>query len=341
MTIENHKLIINAKNYFLVYQNCPIELEIIVDHLKNLQTSTTIKFVKVHRDGEHVIGLVQFETQYKCQNPRFFDIDSKSGIPQLNPIISSCRSSIIIQGFIHREGDVCQWGEPQIDKRLSNSHITNRESYKKALAAEDKKTALQILHDEQPRDFVLFYFKIKKNLDNIHISPRQTFKPMYNLSMFSNVPEEMQKWAESIMQEDSKHKPYRPKSIIIEGESRTGKTCWARAIGRHNYVMGHFDLNPRKYSNQAEYNVIDDVPPNKLKHWKELIGAQRDWQSNCKYRKPAIIQGGIPAIILCNKGEGSSYEDFLKKSGNSELKEWTEANATFIRLEEPLWKRSN
>nr|AIQ85963.1 AC1 [Squash leaf curl virus] len=132
----------------------------------------------------------------------------------------------------------------------------------------------------------------------------------------------------------------RPTSIIIEGGSRTGKTMWARSLGPHNYLSGHLDFNSRVFSNDVKCNVIDDVAPHylKLKHWKELIGAQRDWQSNCKYGKPVQIKGGIPSIVLCNPGEGSSYKDFLDKAENSALREWTEKNAKFIFLEGPLYQ---
>lgn len=77
--------------------------------------------------------------------------------------------------------------------------------------------------------------------------------------------------------------------------------------------------------------MIDDVAPQylKLKHWKELIGAQRDWQSNCKYGKPVQIPRGVLATILCNHGPDSSYSEFLHKSENVSLRNWTHQNAVF------------
>ncbi|MFS8000566.1 hypothetical protein Hanom_Chr12g01179921 [Helianthus anomalus] len=122
---------------------------------------------------------------------------------------------------------------------------------------------------------------------------------------------------------------------------------WARSLGRHNYLSGYLDLNPTVFSNDVEYNVIDNVNPQCLKHWKELLGAQRDrgvqdriirdWQAKCKYRKPVQIKGGIPAIVLCNPGVGSSYIEYLNKSRNEELKSWTLQHVTFIVLQEPLF----
>ncbi|KAI8547519.1 hypothetical protein RHMOL_Rhmol07G0202100 [Rhododendron molle] len=138
-------------------------------------------------------------------------------------------------------------------------------------------------------------------------------------------------------------RPDRPKSIIIEGPSRVGKTKWARSLGPHNYLSGHLDLNPRVYSNDAWYNVIDDIPPHYLflKHWKQFIGAQQGWLTNCKYGRPVQIKGGIPTIVLCNPDVQSSFKFYLDKEDNSGLKEWTLLNSKFIILDgTPLYSTS-
>ncbi|ADD62432.1 Rep protein [Cotton leaf curl Kokhran virus] len=103
------------------------------------------------------------------------------------------------------------------------------------------------------------------------------------------------------------------------------------------YLCGHLDLSPRVYSNDAWFNVIDDVDPHYLKHFKEFMGAQKDWQSNTKYGKPVQIKGGIPTIFLCNQGPNSSYKEFLDEEKNSALKNWALKNAIFITLEGPLY----
>ncbi|KAJ1440937.1 Geminivirus AL2 coat protein, MSV type [Sesbania bispinosa] len=142
-------------------------------------------------------------------------------------------------------------------------------------------------------------------------------------SRYMDVPAELRLWLESELNLDgvSAARLIRPKSIIVEGHSRTGKTQWARSLGRHNYLCGHLDFNSRCYSNDVVYNVIDDISPNylKMKHWKELLGAQQNWKTNCKYGKPVLIKGGIPSIILCNPGPESSYHDFLEKAENNGL----------------------
>nr|QIN51026.1 hypothetical protein [Begomovirus sp.] len=138
---------------------------------------------------------------------------------------------------------------------------------------------------------------------------------------------------------DSAARPDRPISIVIEGPSRIGKTVWARTLGPHNYLCGHLDLSPKVYSNSAWYNVIDDVNPQYLKHFKEFMGAQKDWQSNCKYGKPVQIKGGIPTIFLCNPGEGSSFKLWLDKPEQAALKNWATANAIFCDVQYPFWNQ--
>ncbi|KAJ0819268.1 putative geminivirus AL1 replication-associated protein, CLV type [Helianthus annuus] len=221
--------------------------------------------------------------------------------------------------------------------KLSKSRTTN-ESYTEAINSDSKQSALQIMKDEQPRYSLFNFQKLDAQLDTVFQPAQAPWVSPYAVSSFTNVPQVMQKWADDYFSSDKASRPLiKPQSIIIEGGSRTGKTMWARSLGRHNYLSGYLDLNPTVFSNDVEYNVIDNVNPQCLKHWKELLGAQRDWQAKCKYRKPVQIKGGIPAIVLCNPGVGSSYMEYLNKSRNEELKSWTLQYATFIVLQEPLF----
>ncbi|KAF5757942.1 putative geminivirus AL1 replication-associated protein, CLV type [Helianthus annuus] len=173
--------------------------------------------------------------------------------------------------------------------KLSKSRTTN-ESYTKAINSDSKQSALQIMKEEQPKYFLFNFQKLDAQLDTVFQPAQAPWVSPYAVSSFTNVPQVMQKWADDYFSSDSASRPLRPQSIIIEGDSRTGKTMWARSLGRHNYLSGYLDLNPTVFSNDVEYNVIDNVNPQCLKHWKELLGAQRDWQAKCKYRKPVQIK---------------------------------------------------
>nr|AGH30079.1 replication-associated protein [Tomato yellow vein streak virus] len=337
---------VNAKNFFLTYPHCSLTKEETLSQLQALKTPTNKKFIRVtrefHEDGEpHLHVLIQFEGKFKCQNQRFFDLVSPTRSAHFHPNIQGAKSSSDVKTYMEKDGDFIDFGNFQIDGRSARGgcQIAN-DTYAKVLNAENLSKALNILKEEQPRDYVLHLDKIQSHVQKIFAKAPAPWVPLFELSSFTHVPDEMQQWADEYFGRGAAARPERPISIIIEGDSRTGKTMWARALGSHNYLSGHLDFNSKVYSNEVEYNVIDDVTPQylKMKHWKELIGSQRDWQSNCKYGKPVQIKGGIPSIVLCNPGEGASYKDFLDKHENASLRAWTLHNAKFIFLNSPLYQ---
>nr|AEY75693.1 replication-associated protein [Cotton leaf curl Burewala virus] len=204
-----------------------------------------------------------------------------------------------MSAYIDKDGDTLEWGEFQIDGRSARGgQQTAHDAYAAALNAGSKSEALRVIKELAPKDFVLQFHNLNANLDRIFQEPPAPYISPFSPSSFDQVPEELEVWAiDNVV--DAAARPLRPRSIVIEGDSRTGKTMWARSLGPHNYLCGHLDLSPKVYSNDAWYNVIDDVDPHFLKHFKEFMGAQRDWQSNTKYGKPVQIKGGIPTIFSC------------------------------------------
>ncbi|KAJ1432859.1 hypothetical protein SESBI_06399 [Sesbania bispinosa] len=218
--------------------------------------------------------------------------------------ISNAKSSSDVKAYIKKDGDFVDYGEFQIDGRSSRGVKQDlADVYAEALNSSSKTQALQIIKEKDPKTFFVQYHNISANTDKIFAPPPQPYVPFFSSSSFK-LPDELRLWIENELNLDgaSAARPIRPKSIIVEGHSRTGKTQWARSLGRHNYLCGHLDFNSRVYSNDAVYN------------------------KNCKYGKPVLIKGGVPSIILCNPGPESSYHDFLEKPENSALKDWALLN---------------
>ncbi|ALK03437.1 replication initiator protein [Whitefly-associated begomovirus 1] len=337
---------IKAKNYFLTYPHCSLPKEEALEQIRQIQTPVNKKFIKIcrelHENGEpHLHVLLQFEGKYNCTNQRQFDLVSPNRSAHFHPNIQGAKSSSDVKSYIDKDGDVIEWGEFQVDGRSARGgQQTANDAAAEALNAASKEEAMQIIREKLPKEFLFQYHNLSSNLDRIFSKPPEPWASPFPLSSFNRVPEEMLEWADEFFGVDAAARPERPISLIVEGDSRTGKTMWARSLGPHNYLSGHLDFNSRVYSNDASYNVIDDISPQylKMKHWKELIGAQKDWQSNCKYGKPVQIKGGIPSIVLCNPGEGASYKDFLDKEENASLKAWTLHNAKFVFLDSPLYQ---
>ncbi|UVN12567.1 replication initiation protein [Begomovirus hortuscrotoni] len=340
------RFLINSKNYFLTYPKCSLTKEEALSQLQNLQTPTNKKFIKIcrelHENGEpHLHVLIQFEGKFQCKNQRFFDLVSPTRSAHFHPNIQGAKSSSDVKSYIDKDGDTLDWGEFQIDGRSARGgQQSANDAYATALNAGSKSEALRVIKELAPKDFVLQFHNLNANLDRIFQEPPAPYVSPFLSSSFDQVPQELEEWAaENVV--NAAARPLRPMSIVIEGDSRTGKTMWARSLGPHNYLCGHLDLSPKVYNNDVWYNVIDDVDPHYLKHFKEFMGAQRDWQSNTNYGKPVQIKGGIPTIFLCNRGPNSSYKEFLDEDKNSALTNWALKNATFLSLQEPLYSGSN
>ncbi|AAD39153.1 rep protein [Tomato yellow leaf curl Thailand virus] len=336
------KFLINAKNYFLTYPHCSLtKEEEALSQILNLSTPTNKLIIRIcrelHEDGTpHLHLLIQFEGKFKCQNNRFFDLTSPTRSAHFHPNIQGAKSSTDVKAYMEKDGDVLDHGIFQIDGRSARGGCQSaNDAYAEAINSGSKASALNILREKAPKDFVLQFHNLNSNLDRIFTPPIEEYISPFSSSSFNQVPEELEEWAcNNVL---SRARPLRPITIVIEGDSRTGKTMWARSLGPHNYLCGHLDLSPKVYNNDAWFNVIDDVDPHYLKHFKEFMGAQRDWQSNTKYGKPVQIKGGIPTIFLCNPGPNSSYKEYLEEEKNSALRNWAIKNAIFVTLEGPLY----
>nr|AUP47659.1 rep protein [Cotton leaf curl Kokhran virus] len=338
---------IYSKNYFITYPKCSLTKEEALSQLLNIQTPTSKKYIRIcrelHEDGTpHLHVLIQFEGKFKCQNMRFFDLVSPSRSAHFHPNIQGAKSSSDVKSYIEKDGDILDWGQFQIDGRSARGgQQTANDAYAAALNAGSKSEALRVIKEPAPKDFVLQFHNLNANLDRIFQEPPAPYVSPFSSSSFDQVPEELEVWAaENVV--SAAARANRPISVVIEGDSRTGKTMWARSLGPHNYLCGHLDLSPRVYSNDAWFNVIDDVDPHYLKHFKEFMGGPKRTGNQIQNTGSQFkLKGGIPTIFLCNPGPNSSYKEFLDEEKNSALKNWALKNAIFITLESPLYSGSN
>ena len=138
-----------------------------------------------------------------------------------------------------------------------------------------KDHALQIIQEQQPWQYILQRHNINANLERHFRQPRQQFQSRWDLHSFV-ITDDMQQWLGKFFEEQTVARPgefnrfklkrdgNRHKSLIIEGPSRIGKTQWARSLGIHNYICGHMDFNPTRFSNDVDYNIINDINPKYL-----------------------------------------------------------------------------
>lgn len=254
---------LHAKNIFLTYPKCNLEISEAMKQIQNIQCSSNKKFIRIsqetHEDGSpHLHALIQFEGKLQLYNNRLFDLTHPNTSSIFHPNIQGAKSSSDVKKYIEKEGTYLDWGEFQIDGRSARGGLQSaNEAYAQALNSETHQKAMETIKELAPRDFVLQFHNIQNNLNRIFQKPKEVYVPKFHFSQFI-LTDEISLWFSKTFEPQNlnespagpsfhivKKDTDRPKSIIIEGSTRTGKTQWARSIGPHNYLSGTWCTFPQ------------------------------------------------------------------------------------------------
>lgn len=112
---------------------------------------------------------------------------------------------------------------------------------------------------------------------------------------------------------------------MLWGESRLGKTVWARSLGNHAYFGGLFSMDESLEG--VDYAIFDDFGGLKyLPTFKFWLGHQKQFYVTDKYKGKQLVHWGKPSIWLSNSNPmdefGLKVEDAV----------WLQANCTFVEL---------
>lgn len=123
---------------------------------------------------------------------------------------------------------------------------------------------------------------------------------------------------------------YRPRSLVLIGPSRSGKTEWARSLGHHMYFNNLINLDD--WDETADYIILDDFSSDINKFfpcWKCFFGGQKQFTLTDKYRGKRTVHWGKPMIWLSN-------EDIFGKL-NIEHINFIKANCEVVVLSNKLY----
>lgn len=230
-----------------------------------------------------------------------------------------------------------------------------------------KNEFLEDLKNHSPRDWVLYYKQIEAAADRVfgkHSQPPNLPDPSIGLTIHWNRYPEVKHWVLcnlrspiSILQrlgyyssstefnapesdelrldrelvERRGDAPARPKSLVIFGDTRMGKTIFAKSIGACVYFRRHFNMKKllKTGVSNIEYTLWDDVPwtEKALRNdgFKAWLGGEDEFEVFDRYQETETVTNfSKPAIFLSNKDPGAflSGEDYL----------WLRENATIVQL---------
>ncbi|KAF5206242.1 Replication-associated protein [Thalictrum thalictroides] len=323
---------LQGKSIFLTYPKCPLIPMFMLDYLYNLFSSFNPTYARIcqedHEDGSpHLHCLIQTDKKFCITNERHFDVSdpNRSGI--YHPNCQIPRRDADVADYIAKGG---RFEERGILRASRRSPKKSRDSLWTAILNESTSKSeflARCVHD-QPYTAVTQYRNLEYFANTKWPEPITVYEPKW--TTFPHVPEPIKQWAEDNLFVDQELKPDRSVTLIIEGPTRTGKTAWARSLGLHNYFCGGVDWS--NYNNLALYNVFDDIPFQFLPCKKEILGCQKDFTVNEKYRKKCRIKGGIPSIILCNPDQ--SYSASLL---GSDMYTWSIPNVKHCVINEAFY----
>nr|AFD63058.1 replication associated protein [Chickpea chlorosis virus-E] len=305
---------LQTKYVFLTYPHCSSTATSLRDFLWDKLSRFAIFFIAVatelHQDGTpHLHCLLQLDKRGDIRDPSFFDFEGN------HPNIQPAKNSEQVLDYISKDGNVITRGDFRKHKVSPTKHD---ERWRNIIqTATTKEEYLGMIRDQFPHEWAtkLQWLEYSANKLFPDIEPPYE-NPFYPIDLQCH--EEIQEWLNRDLYVEPEQLQHRRNSLYICGPTRTGKTSWARSLGRHNYFNGGVDFTT--YDTNATYNIIDDIPFKFCPNWKQLVGSQKDFTVNPKYGKKKRIKGGIPCIILVNNDD-----DWLSDMSSSQ-KEYFESN---------------
>lgn len=121
-------------------------------------------------------------------------------------------------------------------------------------------------------------------------------------------------------------------SLVVYGESRTGKTLWARSLGTHIYCIGLVSGDECMKTEEVEYAVFDDVRGGIkfFPSYKEWLGCQEYVTVKRLYKEPKLMKWNKPTIWLSNT---DPRNEVLQSEA-----QWMEKNCIFVEVNDPIFR---
>jgi hypothetical protein len=149
-----------------------------------------------------------------------------------------------------------------------------------ATAASSREEFFNIVHAADPRSYVIMHEKLEYFTNKKYAPPIPPFTPKFQ--EFLRVPQEMKDWVTTelikvhiilfiiILLLTYYFQEVRPKTLVVWGPSRTGKTSWARSLGPHSYLNSAWNMED--LDQDKDYIIFNDVDFESFRTWQAFLG---------------------------------------------------------------------
>lgn len=292
---EKSNFRLQSKRFFLTYPqvNPNSTKEQLLAYLTDVFNTihNPIKFYcigkEAHKDGGiHYHIVIELTKGPYIRQVRFFDWENHH--PNISAPIRNLYNTI---QYCKKDGDY--------DSTFPSINSNKEDKWEIVVQAETPSQFWQILKENFPKDFVKDNEKLEY-FCNKYLKPAPTqFRSQF--TVFPYLPEPIINWKSSNI---GQTRGTRCKSLLVCGKTRSGKTEWARSVGKHIYMQGRFNLKLylEQWNNEIDYIIFDDIHWPSMVYWKQWVSCQtHPFQVHDRYtRTTEVHPNGIPLIILCN-----------------------------------------
>nr|QCX29347.1 Replication-associated protein [Plant associated genomovirus 1]QCX29351.1 Replication-associated protein [Plant associated genomovirus 1] len=274
-------------------------------------------------EGTHLHAFVDFGRRYETTDPRRFDVDG------FHPNVSPSRGTPE-KGYDYaiKDGDIVAGGleRPQ-GSGVSESSLV----WARIADAPCERDFWELVRALAPRSLLTSFNSLHSYAQWNYRPVRDAYTGPEGVSFDLSGMEEVSEWLRDYGPGNTLNG--RPKSLVLWGPTRTGKTLWARSLGRHLYFGGLFNMGELSDIDDAEYAVFDDMQGGfeYFHGYKFWLGGQSEFTVTDKYKGKKHVKWGKPTIWLSNVDptteKGLDYE-------------WLMGNAFIVRVEDPFYRLS-
>jgi len=293
---------ISARNFFLTYPHCnarPEEFFNAIGESGKIPTSAAA-VQELHKDGEpHLHAVLLFGRKQDVRRHDFFDFEYCGRSYHCN--IKVCYDP---------GGSIRYMSKYDTPVFFGDSLGVFGRGFDRLIMCESQREAEEACKGISSRDQVIFAERISSWIQS-RFPGLLGFDPIVLGESWRHAEWEkkISSWyVKSLIEE-------RPKSLILVGPTRCGKTTFARSLGRHMYFNGAFDLS--KWDSSVSYAIFDDFEWQFMPFKKCFFGCQKCFVLTDKYKGKRTVEWGKPMIFICNELPNELCSSWYKE--NTEL----------------------
>nr|QCX29367.1 Replication-associated protein [Plant associated genomovirus 2] len=309
-----------AKYGLLTYAQCGnLDPWAVNDHLGRLGAECIIGREDHEDGGVHLHAFFMFERRFESRNVRVFDVAGRH--PNVVAGYSTPEKG---WAYATKDGDVVAGGLEQPIGRAGLSEAGSK--WARVILAESREEFFALVAELDPRALCCSFGSLRAYADWKYRPAIDPYVSPPGVSFSTDQFPELGNWVQRNL---AGSVVGRPRSLILIGDTRLGKTLWARSLGNHAYFGGLFCLD--ESLEDVDYAVFDDMQGGLefFHSYKFWLGAQTQFYATDKYKGKKLIHWGRPAIYCCNSSP-------LADKGADV--DWLVGNCDIVHIDSPIFR---